>query len=86
MRQTGRTTRIVDFIIDQLHSNGRCISTDHTAFEYQNGMVQATLHHLIELVERRINLHSRGTNSVESSICKLNGIYVVDFTLRTKTK
>lgn len=33
MRQTGRTTRIVNFAIDQLLSCGNVIITDHAIFE-----------------------------------------------------
>ncbi len=86
MRQTGRTSRIVDFVVDQLHQNGRCIATDHVAYEYGSSLKHTDIKHFIELVEMRINLHSRGTNSVESSVCRLNGLTVVDFTVRTKTQ
>ena len=33
MRQTGRTTRIVNFAIDQLLSCGNVVITDHATFE-----------------------------------------------------
>jgi hypothetical protein len=33
LRQTGRTSRIVDFAIDQLFTVGSTIVTDHTALE-----------------------------------------------------
>lgn len=32
-RQTGRTTRIAQFAVDQLLSVGECIVTDHIVFE-----------------------------------------------------
>jgi len=78
MRQTGRTTRIADFVIDQLHSVGRCICTDHFAFEYEN-MGQDDLKHLIELVERGIYLSTHGNKILNHQIVRVNGIYVIDF-------
>jgi len=35
MRQTGRSTRIVDFAVQQLLENCQVIVTDHAAFEFQ---------------------------------------------------
>lgn len=86
MRQTGRTSRIADFVVDQLYHYGRCIATDHIAYEYSSSLKATNIKHFIELVEQRINLHSRGTKLVESSVCKLNGLTVVDFTLTNKTQ
>ena len=47
MRQTGRTSRIVDFAIDQLYSVGEVILTDHTAFEYP-GITQSKIQFFID--------------------------------------
>lgn len=32
-RQSGKTTRIINNVIEQLYSVGQCIATDHTCFE-----------------------------------------------------
>lgn len=55
MRQTGRTTRIVDFVVQQLLETGQCICTDHTAFEV-NGVTQKHFQFLIDSVALRIRL------------------------------
>jgi len=78
MIKSGRTTRIADFVIDQLHSVGRCICTDHIAFEYDN-INQDSLKHLIELVERGIYLSTNGNKILNHQIVRVNGIYVIDF-------
>ncbi len=31
-RQSGKTTRIINNVIEQLYSVGQCIATDHTVF------------------------------------------------------
>lgn len=66
-RQTGRTTRIVDHIVEQLFSVGECISTDHICFEYENISSQHLLH-LIEKVKRRVEIESNGVKTTKSNI------------------
>lgn len=51
MRQTGRTSRIVDFTIDQLFSCGNVIVADHHVFEFNSS--RKANEHLIDLVYRR---------------------------------
>ena len=51
MRQTGRTSRIVDFAIDQLFSCGNVIVADHHLFEIDSSRKANEL--LIDLVYRR---------------------------------
>jgi hypothetical protein len=51
MRQTGRTSRIVDFAIDQLFSCGNVIVADHYVFESDSP--KRANDHLIDLVYRR---------------------------------
>jgi hypothetical protein len=53
MRQTGRTSRIVDYAIDQIFSCGNVIVTDHYMFE--EGSSRKSNEHLIDLVYRRWN-------------------------------
>ena len=81
MRQTGRTSRIVNFVVEQLFNVGRCIATDHTVFEYDNVRL-VTIRYFIERVERRINAETNGTKKVKSKIITIDGsLYIVDFKL-----
>jgi hypothetical protein len=50
MRQTGRTSRIVNFAIDQLYSVGEVIVTDHIAFEFST-VSQAQLIYFVDKVK-----------------------------------
>ena len=50
MRQTGRTTRIVQYVAEQLYNVGTCIATDHIVYEYTPTFKM--LHHFREKVER----------------------------------
>jgi hypothetical protein len=60
LRQTGRTSRIVDFAIDQLFTVGSTIVTDHTALEgYDN---RTTMDNLISSVNDRFLLNNRIRN------------------------
>ena len=34
LRQTGRTTRIVQHVVEQLYSVGTCVATDHIVYEF----------------------------------------------------
>lgn len=77
MRQTGRTSRIVDFVVDQLFQTGQCITTDHIAFEYKISMRQ--LENFITKVLDRIEKASHGSLKAEFNIQKVNDIYVVHF-------
>ena len=82
MRQSGRTSRTVDFVVDQLYQCGQAIATDHIAFEYKISM--AKLENFITKVIDRINSSSYGSLKVEYNIQKVNDIYVVHFrTVRT---
>jgi hypothetical protein len=80
MRQTGRTSRIIDFVVGQLFSIGRCIATDHIVFEYDKTS-QINVKHFIERVERRISIDSHGRMKVNSKIIKVDDVYMVDFKL-----
>ena len=58
MRQTGRTSRIIDFAIDQLFSCGEVIFTDHTAFEYPRSNIRPTLELMCHKIRERITIRS----------------------------
>jgi hypothetical protein len=78
-RRTGRTTRIVNFAVEQLHSVGEVIVTDHTVFEYPGANTKDNLIHLVELVKQKVNsleikyefIMIGGFNYVKLSILKL---------------
>jgi hypothetical protein len=80
MRQTGRTSRIIDFVVEQLFSVGRCIATDHIVFEYDKTS-QINVKYFIERVERRVSIDSHGGMKVNSKIIKVDDVYMVDFKL-----
>ena len=52
LRRTGKTTRIANFVIDQLHSVGEVIVTDHSSFEFPESNVTSSLQFLIDKVEK----------------------------------
>lgn len=56
MRRTGRTTRTIDFVVQQLLETGQCICTDHVAFEY-NDCSQHQLKPFIDGVRKRLLKH-----------------------------
>ena len=79
-RQNGKSSRIVDFIIDQLFSFGRFISTDHIAYEFDN-VKQEQLSYFVEKVKSRVETHSNGSKKIEYKFIKINGINMIDFKL-----
>jgi hypothetical protein len=80
MRQTGRTSRIINFVVEQLYNVGRCIATDHIVFEYEK-VSQRAIHYFIERVQRRIDTETGGTKKVKSKIITIDELYMVDFKL-----
>ena len=80
-RQTGRTTRIVNFAVDQLFSVGEVIITDHTVFEYENVPLSA-IKLFRERVEREVGFRSLGTIKIESNIDKVFGRSVLQFKVK----
>jgi hypothetical protein len=56
MRQTGRSSRIADFAVDQLYSVGEVIVTDHTTFEYPNTNTKDSLSHLCDIVKKKFGM------------------------------
>lgn len=55
MRRTGRTTRIVNFAVEQLLSVGEVIVTDHSVFEYPEINTKGNLRYLVELIKQRVD-------------------------------
>lgn len=78
MRQTGRTSRIADFAINQLFETGQCIVTDHIAFEYDS-LSMRNLENLITKVLDGVKYKSYGSKKGQYKIHKVEEIYVVHF-------
>jgi hypothetical protein len=60
LRQTGRTSRIVDFAIDQLFTVGSTIVTDHTALEGHD--IKTATDSIISSVNDRFLLNNKVKN------------------------
>jgi len=80
MRQSGRTTRIVQYVVDQLYSVGTCVATDHVVYECENPKL-SMLVHFKEMVEREIEFRSRGSRKVTTNHTQINGIPHMKFEL-----
>jgi hypothetical protein len=81
-RQTGRTTRIMDFTIEQLCSVGECIVTDHTVFEYPGKITNNYLKDFIKRVNGRLQHQTGGYKNCKGEIKKVDDIKVVHFKLK----
>jgi hypothetical protein len=79
LRRTGKTTRIANFVIDQLYSTGEVIVTDHTSFEFPNSNNTSSIEYLLEKVYRLIEANSDGDIKVEHKIIKLDNIKLIRF-------
>ena len=84
IRQSGRTTRIIDFTIEQLCSVGECIVTDHTVFEYPNKVTNRHLKEFIKRVNHRLQHQTNGYNSCKGEIKNVDDIKVIHFKLNQK--
>lgn len=71
MRRTGRTSRIVNYVVTQLFEVGQCISTDHIVFEFEK-TPDKRLYYFINKVEKHIDFLTNGRNSVKSKITKID--------------
>ena len=78
-RQTGRTTRIIDFVIEQLHSVGECIVTDHTVFEFPDKGLRSALADFIEKTNRRLEFQTSRRKSCTGTILKADKFNIVHF-------
>lgn len=81
LRQTGRTTRIANFVIDQLHSVGEVIVTDHTSFEFPESDTTSSIRNLIEKVEKLEAANSPVNRRIGWEITEVDGTKVVRFKL-----
>lgn len=82
MRQSGRTSRIVDFTIDQLFSVGECITTDHYVFEYPDAG-EVHLKYFIDKVKARweaANFYEQKTLS--HTIIRIGNTSLVHFKIK----
>ncbi len=77
MRQTGRTTRIVQYVVEQLYDVGVCVATDHTVYEYEPKL--SMLIHFKEAVKREIDFRSQGSKKIKTKDIKIEGIPYVKF-------
>ena len=77
MRQTGRTTRIVQYVVEQLYSVGTCVATDHVAYEF--GVTRQILSHFEEKVRREMDLRSYGSNKIKTTYLKVGEIPYIKF-------
>ena len=80
-RKSGRTTRIANFVVDQLFDVGECIVSDHSVFEDPSFPMEK-LRHLSRIVERMAEAQSNGEMLVDSRIIRIEGTKynVVHFT------
>jgi hypothetical protein len=81
LRQTGKTTRIANFVIDQLHSVGEVIVTDHTSFEFPKSNNSSSIKLLIEKVKRLDEANSPGNRKVEHEVIELDNLKLIRFKL-----
>lgn len=79
MRQTGRTTRIVHYVVEQLYNVGTCVATDHIAYEY--GATEDMLKHFVEKVRREIDIKSYGSKKIKTTYLTIENIRYVKFEL-----
>jgi hypothetical protein len=77
-RQTGKSSRIADYVTEQLFNVGRCISTDHIVYEYDN-ISKQKLEYFVEKVKRRVEVHSHGSKKIKYKFIKIDGMNFVDF-------
>jgi hypothetical protein len=79
LRQTGKTTRIDNFVIDQLHSVGEVIVTDHTSFEFPESNNSSSIKFLIEKVKRLDEANSPGNRKIEHKVIELDNLKLIRF-------
>lgn len=80
MRQTGRTSRIINFAVEQLWSVGGVIVTDHTSFEYECENNMRMMQEMAQQIREKIERDSRGELTVNCDIVRLergSKIYVI---------
>ena len=84
-RQSGRSTRIINFIIEQLLSVGECICTDHVAFEYKGKINKKDCNEFADRVKFNLNYQLYRKNKKFSyEIHKINDVLFIYFKLTQK--
>lgn len=78
-RQSGRTTRIANLVIEQLYSVGHCIIADHVAFEYPEASNVILTDRLIAKVERGFELMNYKSDLLKTKIVKVDGFWAIHF-------
>lgn len=79
MRQTGRTTRIVQYVVEQLYNVGTCVATDHVVYEYEPKL--SMLEHFEDMVKREVYLRSGGSKKIKTSSVRVDDIPYIKFEL-----
>ena len=69
MRRTGKTTRIIDFVVQQLLETGQCICTDHVAFDVID-CDQRQLKPFIDGVYARLSMQLRSEFKLRTQIMR----------------
>lgn len=86
-RQTGRSTRIINFVIDQLYSAGEVIITDHVSFEYRGKIKQNDTQIFIDRVINALRISNPSRDwgkELLYEIKELDGIKLVHFRLNNE--
>lgn len=79
MRQTGRTTRIVQYVVEQLYNVGTCVATDHVVYEYTPK--RSMLNNFEDMVKREVNIRSHGSKKVNTTHIQVDDIPYIKFEL-----
>jgi len=80
-RRSGRTTRIANFVVDQLFETGECIVSDHYTFEQVVRGDSTCNRYLMSLVEKIAHAQSNGEMEVDAKFVRVDtGHQVVYFT------
>jgi len=82
LRQTGRTTRIVQHVVEQLYSVGTCVATDHIVYEFTPKIKM--LKPFKEKVKQEVQFRSHGSKKVKTTNLKIGEIPYVKFELVNK--
>jgi hypothetical protein len=81
-RQTGKSARIIDFVIDQLFSIGEVIITDHPVFEYPDVDHSKYLNDFAEKVTKRFANVNAKPVKLEWEILTVNRFKIIHFKVK----
>lgn len=77
MRQTGRTTRIIQYVVEQLFNVGTCIATDHVVYEHKPTFEM--LKHFQESVIKEMDIKSHGTKKIKTTLITVDNHPYIKF-------